>query len=247
MGYILFFIVTFVILVVGAIVASNASNKARREKMDSLVSSIPNFTPSNIISDYENRFRVLIDDTSKKVCIISDETTHVVDYEQIMSVEYIENGNTISSKSTIRTIGGAIVGGALAGGAGAIVGGLSGDSRSITKIRSIIVKIMIRDINSPSIEILAFDCRWTPERKPIKPDDILCRAHADAAKEVVNVLSVIIDEVDRKGTTQPQIQPQISKQETLSIADEIKKLANLRDEGILTQEEFEKKKASLLS
>lgn len=39
----------------------------------------------------------------------------------------------------------------------------------------------------------------------------------------------------------------ISSQDTVSVADEIRKLKQLMDEGILTEEEFNKKKACLLS
>ena len=109
---------------------------------------------------------------------------------------------------------------------------------------------MLRDLNTPCIEILAFDCKWTVERKPVKPDDLLCTVHSEPAKQLVNALSIIIDEVDRGRTsnnTTTREEPLNEQQEKASVADEIKKLANLRDVGILTQEEFEKQKAALLS
>ncbi len=106
---------------------------------------------------------------------------------------------------------------------------------------------MLRDINTPTIEILAFDYRWTAERKPVNPDNILCTVHSKPAKQIVDILSVIIDEVNRSGATKAQQSEVQNKKEGFSVADELEKLANLKDRGILTQEEFEKKKASLLS
>ena len=127
---------------------------------------------------------------------------------------------------------------------------ISGNVKSVNKISSIVVKINLRDLNTPSIEILAFDCKWTVERKPVKPDDLLCTVHFEPAKQRVSALSVIIDEVDRgraSNNTKVREESLIEQREKTSVADEIKKLANLRDEGSLTQDEFEKQKASLLS
>ena len=44
------------------------------------------------------------------------------------------------TKSTGRTIGGAIVGGVLMGGAGAVVGGLSGDTKQKKEVKNMDIK-----------------------------------------------------------------------------------------------------------
>lgn len=247
-GNIFFAIV--VVFIIGALLWHSmfASNKERAERINSLAESIPDFNVSRTISDYENRYRILIDDVSRKVCFIIDNTKNIVEFDKIISVEYIQNGKTISSKSTVRTIGGALVGGAIAGGVGAIIGGLSGDSELSTKISSISVKVLIRDISLPTINIETFNCKWTVERKPVNPTDAQCKWGIDIGKQIVDVLSVIIDDADHNSSSTNRVgnSPQ-NKQYVGSVADEIKILANLRDEGILTQEEFDKQKASLLA
>lgn len=250
MGYILLIIVVFVAFGIVMIMVMNSASKARGQKLDSMVSSIDGFTPSRTVLDYENRYRVLVDDTSKRVCIITNGELYVFEFDKIISVELIEDGKTISSKSAIRTIGGALVGGVLAGGAGAIVGGLSGKTKTTTKISSISVKVMIRDFVIPSINIVTFDYRWTAERKPLNPDNMFCNIGINNGKEIVDIISVAIDEADRsrnekvKNHNQP---PRIGKSENISVADEIKKLAELKEKGYITEEEFQSQKQSLLS
>ena len=107
------------------------------------------------------------------------------------------------------------------------------------------VKVSIRDIEIPVLNITYFDCKTLPDRKPVAPDSIMCQNEIRMAQEFVNTISVIIEEGKRVEILKAQEQQM--PPDNLSIADEIKKLANLRDEGILTQEEFEKQKASLLS
>ena len=139
MGYVILFVFIIIVIFAAVIMHADSSFKAHQEELKNLQESIPGFTVTKTISDLENKFILLIDDKSKKVCIVNGKNKTVVGYDKIMSVEYIENGNTISSKSAKRTIGGAIVGGMIAGGVGAIVGGLSGSSKSVNKISSIII------------------------------------------------------------------------------------------------------------
>ena len=115
----------------------------------------------------------------------------------------IDNGKTIHQKSTIRTIGGAIVGGAVAGSAGAIVGGLSGGSKQASVVSLVQVKILLRDVNSPSLLINTFNARnMTVEGKPIKSngtEGYIYRNGLKIAQEIADIVNVIIDEVDRCG------------------------------------------------
>lgn len=214
--------------------------------MEEKISSMSDFVPSQKIVGVEDFYTFMIDDTHEQICYLDSTKKHIIPYDKIIKVELIEDGTTISSKSTMRTIGGTLVGGMLAGGVGAVVGGLSGNSKNLKKVSAIQVKISIRDLNVPSITIDAFNARtMTTDGKPIKPDGLsgyLYQKGISDANKIVDLITFIIDKIDHKSNNS-----ETSTQPTISIASEIQKLAELKNQGILTQEEFDSQKAKLLN
>lgn len=179
-----------------------------------------NYNKINVI---HNNF-LIFDNDNENIYIINgaELTNKQISYNDIISVELIENGKTIFKKSALRTIGGTIAGGTLLGGAGAIVGGLSGDTTEKKKINSIIIKILISNINDPSIELTIYS-----------PDD----SKIKLANQVKDSISVIIDKADKK-----------SQQGNHSlVTDELIKLNTLKQQGILTEEEFIQQKNKILN
>jgi hypothetical protein len=237
------------IIIIGGIILfirDEQKKKERQQKMEVEISSMTTFTPSQKIVGVDNHYTFMVDYTRKQICYLDPKQKRIIPYDNILKVELIENGNTVSSKSTVRTIGGALVGGVLAGGAGAVVGGLSGRNKSENEISSIKVKITIRDIDNPSLTIDAFNAStMMADGKPIKPNGIQSYLYEKAtsdANKIHDIIQVIIEEVDREAKKQ-----ETPVQSVTSIAGELKKLADLKDEGILTQEEFESQKAKLLN
>ena len=133
--------VTFIICAIGIlfvmimVVNANATNKAKetQEKISSLINSAPEFNTTRTLA-ISGEMVLLINDTGKQICILLPQFKKVIGFDQVYDVEYVVNEETIASKSTLRTIGGAVVGGVLAGGVGAIVGGLSGKTKTESKI-----------------------------------------------------------------------------------------------------------------
>ena len=244
LAYILGFVGIIVVMIL--VMNANEANKRKetQENIAALKSSAPEFNTTRSI-EISGDLVLLINDDAKQICILRPNIKKVIGFDQVIDVEYIVNEDTVASKSTLNTIGRAVIGGVLAGGVGAIVGGLSGKTKTESKISNIAVKVLIRDIDIPALNITYFDCKTLPDRKPVAPDSIYCQNEILMAQNFVNTISVIIEEGKR--VEMPKAQERQMLPENISVADEIKKLANLRDEGILTQEEFEKQKASLLS
>jgi hypothetical protein len=146
------------------------------------------------------------------------------------------------TKSTGRTVGGAIVGGMLMGGAGAVVGGLSGDIKKKREVKNMDVKILLRSTENTSCVLHFMD-----SSSPLNSKDPSFNARYEEflrnANTAKDLLSIIIDDAKQTATqavTQP-VAPQPS-----SVADELAKLAKLKADGILTEEEFLAQKAKLL-
>ena len=183
---------------------------------------------------------------------MTEQTKKTFPFNNLLSVEVLEDNIMLSQKSSLRTIGGAMVGGAIAGGAGAIIGGLSGDSRQNKKVSKVQVKIKLRDINNPSFTIDCFDCKtMTLDGKPIKPTSLAdgekYKQGLKDAQLIADTLSVIIDDIDRAEKKSQNTSTNPDNLSTNSIANELSKLADLKAKGILTDEEFNIQKNILLN
>ena len=231
--------------IIGGIATISSENKKTKERGDTMklaLINIPDFSPSMKIFGIKNLFIFATDNEHQKILYMVGETPQIYNYEDIISVEFIENNHLVSKKSTGRTIGGAIVGTVVAGGVGAIVGGLSGSSKQQNLHSSVIVKILLRNNTDPSIELTCFDAKsMTPDGKPVKDDDILYRQGLNQARRITDTLTVIIDAVDKATAAQKQ-----NMANNGSVAEEIAKLAVLKEKGILTEEEFMTQKSKLL-
>ena len=188
-------------------------------------------------------YMFVMDSFFKMLVIIGRDMMHKsFNYSDIIEVSYIENGDTMFTKSTGRTVGGAIVGGVLMGGAGAVVGGLSGDTKKRKEVKNMDVKILLRSTEETSCVLHFMD-----SSSPLNSKDSSFNARYEEfsknANKAKDLLSVIIDDA-KQTAAQAVVQPVASP--SSSIADELAKLAKLKADGILTEEEFQTQKAKLL-
>ena len=187
----------------------------------------------------------IMDEFFKVLVIVGESSHEIFNYTDIIEVSYEENGNQLYTKSAGRTVGGAIVGGVLMGGAGAVVGGLSGASKQNKEVKSIDIKILLRSTSRTS-HVLHFNDANRVLKTKEDADRKLYEQYTKNANEAKDLLSVIIDDA-KQATTQvvPVMSQPVAPQST-SVADELSKLAKLKADGILTEEEFQAQKAKLL-
>ena len=243
-------LVIVVIIAIGVAINSADKQKSsyRKDVLDSKIRKLPNKECFKIVFGQKNRYAFILDDKARKIYYLNTNFTKDVSFDQIISVEVLEDNTLLSSKSTTRTVGGALLGGALAGGAGMIVGGLSGDSKQKKRVSKVTVKIKHRDYSTPSLEIPCFvasELTWSDE---VKSDDAadwwLYKEELKNAQKIADYVSVVIDEVDRQEKRSQTVQP-ISSQKS-SFVDELAKLASLKEQGLLTEDEFKALKEKLL-
>lgn len=246
--FIIFVIVVGVVIAIVSESADKEKTEKRKEELNVKLKKLPNQQGFKKIVGQKNRYAFVIDNVGRKIYYINSIRTKEVLFDQIISVEILEDNTLLSSKSTTRTVGGALLGGALAGGAGMVVGGLSGDSKQKKKVSKVSVKIKLRDYSTPSIMIECFDAHELTGYNEIKTTDNLYghfyKDELQNAQKIADYVSVIIDEVDRQ-EKQSQVARPISA-EGVSVADELKKLASLKEQGILSEEEFQVQKEKLL-
>ena len=188
----------------------------------------------------------LMDDFFKVLVLVGPGHHEIINYSDIIEVSYEENGSQLYTKSAGRTIGGAIVGGVLMGGAGAVVGGLSGASKQNKEIENMDIKILLRSTIRTSCVLHFKDVDRVLKTKE-DADRKLYEKYVKNANQAKDVLSVIIDNAKQVSTptAQPIAQPVVAPTSS-SVADELAKLAKLKADGILTEEEFQAQKSKLL-
>lgn len=188
----------------------------------------------------------LMDDFFKVLVLVGPDCHEIFNYSDIIEVSYEENGSQLYTKSAGRTIGGAIVGGVLMGGAGAVIGGLSGASKQNKEIKNMDIKILLRSTSRTSCVLHFKDVDRVLKTKE-EADRKLYETYVQNANQAKDVLSVIIDDAKQASApiAQPITQPVVAPASS-SVADELAKLAKLKADGILTEEEFQAQKSKLL-
>lgn len=191
-------------------------------------------------------YHFVMDDFFNVLVIVTPSSYELFNYSNIIEVSYEENGTKLYSKSAMRTVGGAIVGGALMGGAGAVVGGLSGTSKKNMEIKTMQIKILLRDTQRTSL-VMNFNDSNRILKTNNTNDNTLYENYKKDANRAKDLLAVIIDKAKRSENSIVEQVAQVPSSPKSGIADELAKLAQLKADGILTDEEFNTQKTKLLN
>ena len=238
-------IIIVVVIVIVIIAFISLNNDVKKDAIDvadlkSKLHAIGNFTPSSEVCAPLRNFLFAVDDAQEKVVILTRDSTRSFTYNDILSVELLESGNVVSTKSTKGIIGRAIVGGVLAGGAGTIVGGLSAKNTERRKVSSIVVKITLRDVVDPVLNLIIFENYKLP---PYSDEECMALFY-EPANKIHDILCVIIDKVNQKEKVLSEKRE--VEEDSQSMAVEIKKLHQLLQDNVITEAEFSKMKEKLI-
>lgn len=233
---IIFFIISLVIVIIITTIFSDKQTKENFSKLDKAINNLENFESSKkyVFDNAEKAF--LIDEKRKKMSLIEIEnenvSTRMYDFHDLLEVEILENGESLTKTSRSSQIGGALLGGLMLGGVGAIIGGLSGTQKHKHKVKNIALKLLVNDTDNPLILINVYS---SPEG--VDKGGSYYKAFSERAREWFSLLKIIIHNADEKD----------QRNNNLSIADEIEKLKKLRDDGTITDEEFTHQKNKVLN
>lgn len=181
-----------------------------------------------------------IDEQRNKICLIDHRqrniSSRVITHKDLVSSEIFEDGSTITKTIRSSQLGGALVGGLALGGVGAIIGGLSGKSKTTEKVMRIDLRITVNDIQTPlhDINFLTIET---------KQDGIIYQNAMKTARHWHGLVDVLIKRANMEDRENHAVKDQSNH---TSVADELKKLAGLRDSGVLSTEEFQSQKIKLL-
>jgi hypothetical protein len=251
-----FGVILLVVLLVLGFYAEHRSKRKREENEDQQrsiretgISNLRKQTDFEVTSRFEGNPQVSqmisIDENKKKVSFIDGEKYRVYNYRDILSSEVLIDGNEIIKTSRTSQIGGALIGGILAGGVGAIIGGLSADQTKESKVSKVDVLIVVNDTRNPTFVLNFFN---KDDKDSLYPYPIeMVKDEIEQAQQLHRLISVLIRQADEADLIEEQKNKQANEPiKTTSLADEIRKFADLKAEGLLTDEEFVQQKNNLM-
>lgn len=227
-------------------------------KLKEALGQIENFKSTQEFISSDRETMIAIDEESKKVCILWNKHDNVTelsstfgkydyeyqiyDFRDILQTEILENGSTVTKTSRRSQVGGALLGSMLAGGAGAVIGGLSGATKSQNEVKKVQLQIIVNDTKKPFHRIT-----FMSEEKAVSKENMIYKHANKLITHWQSILSHIINKTDAVDI--PDLNNNKNGQQLLnstSVAEELTKLAELRDKGIISEDEFVSQKKKLL-
>ncbi|GIK24692.1 MAG: hypothetical protein BroJett006_09380 [Betaproteobacteria bacterium] len=229
-----------VIAILGGIFSTMETSK-KKKAMDGQLSAIPDFAATWKIMGNDAKTGLAIDEHRNLVCLIDNHQSNmsyrIVPYKDLLSCEIFEDGSTVTKTMRTSQIGGALVGALALGGVGAIIGGLSGKTKTTGKIKRVDLRITVNDTQNPHHDV-NFISHET-QKGGIVYDHAI-----KEARQWHGLIEVLIKRADQEDQERVGMATALR---SISLADELKKLAELRNSGVLDDEEFQQQKTKLLN
>jgi len=233
-------IVIIILVVVLGVILSIFNSNERKTKMEDRQATLGyNFTRE--IKPQDNFYTFGISEVDRKVVVIFPDKEHVLNYEDILGVDVVVDGNMVASRSLGKLIGASALGG--------VVGAMAVNQKISKKVSDIHVDIHTRNLSNPNIRL-----------QVLNTETELFRGYLDSANEIANLVKIVIDKVEQEerakaksnsteSTTSVESQAVSSIPNASSnlIAEELEKLATLKEKGILSEVEFNAQKKKLLN
>lgn len=159
-------------------------------------------------------------------------------FSEIRSFELMEDDSQIVGGG----VGMALVGGALLGGAGAVAGSVVGGKKTKKTCDSLVLKINLNNLDFPCVLI-------TYISKTTKKTSNDYKKAFSAAQQTVSCLEMIVEQIEASKPKEPErvvvehVGAPVSADDPV---EKVKKLKELLDMGVLSQDEFDLKKKELL-
>lgn len=176
----------FWILIIGIaliVIITIANQRKKGTTINSLALDIRNkgFNVTKQVTDSNNNFSILVDDTNNKWAVLNSRThsADIYDYRDLIEYEVLEDGDSIVKGR----VGSAIVGGVLFGGIGAVAGA-SRKKKIKANCNSMSVRILTNDFNRPQYVIQLLSGQT-------KTDSIIYQGAKAKAQEITSLLAIV--------------------------------------------------------
>lgn len=226
--------------------ASSSGNKIKERVTKLMDQEAPDAIQRHYAFNHEALFGV--DGVHDRIVIVTHQgSVQKVAFADIAGVDVFVDGNSVISTSTSDMLARSVVGG--------VVGALTAKRVTSRAVHDIYVNIRTTNIYNATVR---FEILKGFELEPYQD-------YLQAATEVANIIKAIADQNEERKAEQraakmaeaaasaqpaaetPASAPSAAPAATPSVADELRKLADLHTQGILTDAEFQDQKQRLLN
>lgn len=178
--------------------------------------------------------RLLIDTKRKQfIYAIGKDYSSIIEFKDILSYEVYEDGDSVVKGSAGR----ALIGGAFFGLTGAIIGS-SGKRKVSNYCSSLKLLIRINDIANPQIEITFINSQVEKDSSTYKNCIKSLQEISSYFEYMIN--SKTLEEPKSSPTEKPQVESKSKKEQLIELKE-------LFEEGLITEEDYNKKKQDILN
>ncbi len=232
-------IIVLIIIFIIAFIGMNKDEEKAKENEYSIEDYLKskNFKTSQmkIYNQYNNRIQLRTDLEHKQIAIcyiFPVEKTDFIKFTDIIECEIIEDSNTIMKGG----VGRAVVGGVLAGGIGAVVGANTRASQNVTN--SLQIRIVTKNINRSLYTINIITAETQKDSKEYKEA-------MNFANDVYATITSIINNSEKSNINVGGKKDM--EQNNNDFIEQLERLSKLKENGVITQEEFEESKQKILN
>ena len=230
-----------VIITIAVVVVKFLARQQKSEKENNYKESINknNFIVEQeyFINDYS---KIMLDETHKKIAIYNEKGLKCFNFEDLIDFEIVENGSSVIQSKIASTLAGGI----LLGGVGALAG--ANGRKQINDIcNSLILKMYFSNNGAVCITEKIND-------RPLYKNSAEYKSLSSTVDNIVSVLKYVKQQADysvysnQKITSTKENNKTENMKETFSI-NQLEKLAELKEKGIITEQEFEESKKKILN
>ncbi len=215
---------------------------AEYKEFEDFFHKISDFNPTVLYIDLNSYTKsgIAIDESRAKVCVVKKNDSlrveRVISYKDILSSELYEDGETIVKTVRSSQIGGAVVGGLLLGGFGTVIGGLSGKKIQKNKINNLSLRVVVNDSVNPLLDVCFLNGETDKNSEIYK-----------YVSEGARYWQARMDILIKRAEKEDDATLRRNETSTASLSDELRKLAELKNNGVLTDEEFNTLKEKMLT
>ncbi len=237
------FIIVICVAVIGG-VAAGISNAQKKTALEKWLANISGFHTDELLVGELGESGIAVDRKRKAICLVSKSQgnveSQIIQYRDILSAEISEDGVSVTATNRTSQAGGLLLGGLALGGVGAVIGGLSGKKTTSEKISSIDLNIVV---NRPESPVHSIRVMYVESAK----NGAVYRDRIKKAKHWLSLVDVFVrqaDDDDRRDESNLKAQSQMN---SLSVTDELTKLSALKNNGVISDDEFKVLKSTIIA